>query len=176
MDVASAASMMPRHYAAENAAAEETCMCLESASMMPRHYAAENDPEAEAVPEAPRASMMPRHYAAENRPLRARLQSSTAASMMPRHYAAENRLLDRGVRDRPARFNDAAALRRGKRRHRSVAHGDRLRFNDAAALRRGKREAWSAQLARPVASMMPRHYAAENRNPVLSKIAWTLLQ
>ena len=61
-----------------------------AASMRPRHKAAENAVEdVEGLPEL-RASMRPRHKAAENDVGQLGLHRRHAASMRPRHKAAEN--------------------------------------------------------------------------------------
>ena len=209
--MADAASMRPRHYAAENrrhgrwieaqsrfneAAAlrrgkrtfgiEYRRLDGILASMRPRHYAAENTREIrQASPSPPgfneaaalrrgkpeprgdirdrpgAASMRPRHYAAENaQQWRSVITGLTPASMRPRHYAAENVRGGAAARSPPlGRFNEAAALRRGKLLHRT-GHIPAACFNEAAALRRGKRRQIRTSAGQPgKASMRPRHYA-----------------
>ena len=83
--------------------------------------------------------MRPRHYAAENNVSPLLVRITRLASMRPRHYAAENHCVRESAQCLKRGFNEAAALRRGKR----VARRARHHLGDAA-------------------SMRPRHYAAEN--------------
>ena len=83
--------------------------------------------------------MRPRHYAAENLRQRDPVSAVREASMRPRHYAAENPEQLPRNRCSPARFNEAAALRRGKLLAGHQSGFPPSSFNEAAALRRGKR-------------------------------------
>ena len=82
--------------------------------------------------------------------------------MRPRHYTAENRF-GRAPRDsRRSRFNEAAALHRGKLGSSRETPPRRCCFNEAAALHRGKRFVRLRSGIGGLASMRPRHYTAEN--------------
>ena len=74
----------------------------------------------------------------------------------------------------PARFNEAAALHRGKPGESWGLADLDAGFNEAAALHRGKRAVRAAHARRGRASMRPRHYTAENaRRPVHARlITW----
>ena len=185
------ASMRPRHYTAENEPARRRPGCRRwRASMRPRHYTAENVYGGQQFTlTATLASMRPRHYTAENEGAQAERVNLDDASMRPRHYTAENpytggrseklrtrfneaAALHRGKPARwscfPARkrtcFNEAAALHRGKPGSSACRPCSRpSRFNEAAALHRGKpRLNAGAPLLNAHASMRPRHYTAEN--------------
>ena len=81
-----------------------------AASMRPRHKAAENDSQARALPRHARdASMRPRHKAAENDLLEVVVGEPRAASMRPRHKAAENAMTSATSSSASSSFNEAAA-------------------------------------------------------------------
>ena len=87
----------------------------------------------------PAASMRPRHYTAENLfGARRRVVGVPGASMRPRHYTAENPTARPPGRRRCRRFNEAAALHRGKPPCTADPRHRQSRFNEAAALHRGK--------------------------------------
>ena len=117
--------------------------------------------------------MRPRHYAAENGldpEITARMEVRSA-SMRPRHYAAENSGCSRRCRkafQQASRFNEAAALRRGKppmvirRRHLAETAQASMRPRHYAAENEIDYGALAMRRREGGASMRPRHYAAEN--------------
>ena len=90
--------------------------------------------------------MMPRHYAAENLALTQKLLCLRYASMMTRHYAAELRRAKPGIDPKTLLWE--------------------IRFKVAAAFPRGKRPDRGRHASVAGASMMPRHYAAENAGAI----------
>ena len=106
--------------------------------MRPRHYTAENILNAIHRRFEAEASMRPRHYTAENRSRHHPHRDEPHASMRPRHYTAENGGRIRRSCRLSSRFNEAAALHRGKRTNRALSGTEWRRFNEAAALHRGK--------------------------------------
>ncbi len=90
--------------------------------------------------------------------------------MGPRHNAAEN-LQEIGLDLMTlSGFNGAAAQRRGKLLVGAASELFRRRFNGAAAQRRGKPDKPPEFNLYPVASMGPRHNAAENFSRTLCHI------
>ena len=100
----------------------------------------------------------------KTRPVGAGAGERNEASMRPRHYTAEN--VPAWARPAPPspRFNEAAALHRGKLLVTVLSTlANAACFNEAAALHRGKLRARTQPVAAVgVASMRPRHYTAEN--------------
>ena len=83
--------------------------------------------------------------------------------MRPRHTAAENCQSSLGGACRSAGFNEAAAYSRGKPTTLVTGRTNTACFNEAAAYSRGKPSKVGRYIAKYlVASMRPRHTAAEN--------------
>ncbi len=131
--------------------------------MRPRLYTAENQARHQAESGLHAASMRPRLYTAENLLTSYLYSQATVASMRPRLYTAENSRMPPCTTTQPSRFNEAAALHRGKLGeavadlHVEAAASMRPRLYTAENAGKGDDDGDQQD-----ASMRPRLYTAEN--------------